>query len=93
MAGDSLQGREIPLRSLSPGEEPDESLPRVIVLHSLSGEHRVLFQTAGGVEVSGRSRASAAGDGPHDTREKAIAAARELAHKHGLDCVYVREDV
>jgi len=83
---------EIEIRRVVAAQIP-EGEDHVVVIHSLSGEHRIVLNISGMAEVSGRHAPAINDQTIVDTQDKAIEHARELAAAHGLRTVYVREDV
>lgn len=93
-AGDASAVRpdEVKIRQLEVEEEIPSGEDHVLVLHSLSGEHRIVMRIDGMAQVSGRAGVALPSEDFFDTPTKAIERARALAAEHGIRTVYVRED-
>ena len=83
---------DVEIRRLAVEEEIPAGEDHVLVLHSLSGEHRIVMCIDGMAQVSGRAGVALPSEDFFDTPTKAIERARALAAEHGIRVVYVRED-
>jgi hypothetical protein len=91
-AASPVQQADVEIRQLEAEEEIPAGEDHVLVLHSLSGEHRIVICIDGMAQVSGRAGVALPSEGFFDTPTKAIERARLLAAEHGIGTVYVRED-
>ncbi|MDB5594617.1 MAG: hypothetical protein JWM36_1578 [Hyphomicrobiales bacterium] len=87
-----VRAADVEIRQLALEEEIPADEDHVLVLHSLSGEHRIVMRIDGMAQVSGRAGVALPSEEFFDTPTRAIERARALAAEHGIRTVYVRED-